>query len=56
MPISLPVLAKQLLPKMHLEIKLDEDRSVCGTDLSETELDIRRGQTIGQEVKKDHLG
>lgn len=42
MPVWTPVLSKQLLAKMPLEIKLDEARTVCGRDLDKTELEIGR--------------
>lgn len=39
---------------MHLEIKLDEVRTVCGRDLGKIKLGIGR-RIIGQEGNKDLL-
>lgn len=42
MPIRTPALSKQLLAKMHLEIRLYEVRTASGRDLGKTEQDIGR--------------
>lgn len=47
-------LSKELSAKMHLEIKLDEVRTVCGRDLGKIKLGIGR-RIIGQEGNKDLL-